>query len=117
MKKGGKLIITIPNTDSLWEKKYKENWFGYDVPRHLYNYNKKNISIFLKKFGFKINKIRVYDSPYMLAGSLKFELIARTGKKKHAIVYSPLTKILFAPISLIVSYLGKGSLMEIECEK
>ncbi|MEK6875322.1 MAG: class I SAM-dependent methyltransferase [Nanoarchaeota archaeon] len=115
LKKYGKLIITIPNTKSLWNIKFKENWYGYDIPRHLYNYNPKNIKIILKKFNFKIEKIRIYDLPYMLDGSLKFKKSRNPNKKLF--IFSNFTKIITAPVSLIVSYLKLGSIMEITCSK
>lgn len=117
LKPGGKLIITVPNVEGIWRKIFKENWFGYDVPRHLYNYNPKNIKFYLKKFGFKINRIRIYDMPYMFDGSLKYRASSKTGEKEHRIIFSNFSKILATPASLIASYLGAGSLMEIECVK
>lgn len=117
LKRGGKLIITVPNTDSLWKKIYGRNWFGYDVPRHVYNYNPRNIAIMLKKAGLRITRIRPYDMPYMLDGSMKFKMVERTGKKEHPIIFSNVSKVIFAPISLAINYTKKGSLMEIECTK
>lgn len=113
LKDNGKLIITIPSTKSLWNKIFKENWYGYDIPRHIYNYNPKSILILLKRHGFKINKIRTYDLPYMLSGSLKFYFVDRG--KRDTLIESSLFNLLFTPISLIVTYLKLGSIMEIEC--
>jgi len=117
LKPRGKIIITVPNTEGTWAKIFKENWFGYDVPRHLYNYNPRNIQIMLEKFKFKINKIRVYEPPYMFDGSLKFYMANKTGKKEHPFIFSNGMKILSMPLSLIVTKMKKGSLMEIECTK
>jgi len=117
LKPGGKLIITIPNTDGIWKKIFEKNWYGYDIPRHLYNYNKKNFSFFIKKFGFKIEKIRTYDMPYMLDGSLKFYFEDKTGKKDKNFIFSNLMKIIIAPVSLIVTILGMGSIIEAVCSK
>ncbi|PIN90852.1 hypothetical protein COU60_00725 [Candidatus Pacearchaeota archaeon CG10_big_fil_rev_8_21_14_0_10_34_76] len=117
IKKDGKIVVTVPNTKSIWRNIFKDCWFGYDVPRHLYNYNPKNISMMLKKNGLKVDKIRTYDTPYMLDGSLKFWLVKKTGKKDHNFVFSNFSKILLTPVSLVVSYLGVGSLMELECSR
>ena len=119
LKKGGRLIIVIPNEESLWQKIFKKNWYGYDVPRHVYVYNPKSIKILLEKRGFKINNIRKYDLPYMIDGSLKFYLVDKSeGKdKKQNIIFSSLSKILFAPISLIVTYLNLGAIFEVEAKK
>ncbi|MBI2057034.1 class I SAM-dependent methyltransferase [Candidatus Pacearchaeota archaeon] len=119
LKTGGKLIIVVPNGDGLWNKIFGKNWYGYDIPRHLYTYNPKNIRIRLKKIGFKINKIRTYDIPYMLDGSIKFYLVdkQKDKRKEHNFIFSSLSKILFTPISLLVTYMKRGSILEIEAEK
>ena len=117
LKPGGKIFIIIPNRKSLWNKWFKENWYGYDIPRHLYNYDQKNISFFLKKFGFRVKKVRVYDLPYMLDGSIQFYLYDRRGKKDKKIIFSNISKLFFTPISLLVTYMNQGSLMEVECTK
>jgi len=111
LKPGGKLIITVPNTKGLWRNMFKENWYGYDVPRHFYNYNPKNLAENVKRFGFKIKKIRIYDMPYMFDGSLKFKY------PKNNIIFSNITKIIAVPISLAVTNLKKGSLIEMHCTK
>jgi len=113
LKENGKLIIEVPNTASLWKRKFKRNWFGYDVPRHVYNYNPKNISLFLKKSGFIVEKIRIFDLPYMLYGSLQFQ---KTKNKKVKEISTGL-KLIYAPISLFLSFTNSGSLMEIKCKK
>ena len=117
MKPGGRFIITVPNTDSFLCRLFKQDWFGYDVPRHLYNYNPENLSFFLKKFGFKIIRIKLYEMPYMLDGSLKFHIARKTGKKEHEFIFSNFAKIAATPIALMLTYLKRGSLMEIECTK
>jgi 2-polyprenyl-3-methyl-5-hydroxy-6-metoxy-1,4-benzoquinol methylase len=45
----GKIIIAVPNADSLDAKEYKENWAAYDVPRHLYHFNQQTMKRLLKK--------------------------------------------------------------------
>ncbi len=117
LKPGGKLIITVPNTKGLWKKIFRQNWYGYDVPRHLYNYNPKNLSFFLEKNRFKVRNIKIYDLPYMLYGSFKFWAAEKKRKKSHELVFSNVFKLLSTPISLIVGFLNMGSLMEIECMK
>jgi len=119
LKPRGKLIITVPDTKSLWRKIFKKSWFGYDVPRHLYNYSRDNIKLILNRSGFQKIKIRNYDTPYMLDGSLKFYLTKNRKRNKIAekIIFSNASKLIFTPISLIASHLNLGSLMEVECTK
>jgi len=117
LKKGGKLILTVPNTDGLWKKVFKKNWYGYDIPRHSFLHNPKNISCFLEKSGFKIDKIRIYEMPYMLDGSLKYYMADKRGKNENSLIFSNLMKVVIAPISLILSIFKLGSMMEVHCSK
>jgi SAM-dependent methyltransferase len=38
LKPGGKLLIAVPNVDSLDAQHYRQDWAAYDVPRHLYHF-------------------------------------------------------------------------------
>lgn len=117
LKPGGKLIITVPNSDGFLKKIFKQNWYGYDVPRHCYNYNPNNLEMFLKKLNFKIIRKRVYELPYMFDGSLKFHLTDKTGKREHKLIFSNFAKLLFVIPSLFFSFIKIGSIMEVHCTK
>ena len=66
LKKNGVLIIGAPNSKSYDATKYKENWAGYDVPRHLSHFQKYSLKILAEKHGFEVKKIKpmVFDSFY-----------------------------------------------------
>jgi 2-polyprenyl-3-methyl-5-hydroxy-6-metoxy-1,4-benzoquinol methylase len=53
----GTIIIAVPNFETYEENKFKEYWAAYDVPRHLYHFNKTSIKTLSKKHGLKIVKI------------------------------------------------------------
>jgi 2-polyprenyl-3-methyl-5-hydroxy-6-metoxy-1,4-benzoquinol methylase len=67
LKKDGTLFIAVPNSNSWDAKKYKEYWDGYDVPRHLYHFNKNSIKLLMEKHGFEIieTKPLIFDAPYI----------------------------------------------------
>lgn len=118
LKPGGKLVITTQNSEGIWKKVFGKDWFGYDVPRHVYSYNLNNLKFTLVKYGFRVVNNRTYDNPYMIDGSLMYRFTY--GQKRSfigRIVFSNMAKIAFTPLSLAVSYLGLGSLMEVECTK
>jgi 2-polyprenyl-3-methyl-5-hydroxy-6-metoxy-1,4-benzoquinol methylase len=46
---GGYAIIAVPNPESFDAKLYKEDWAAWDVPRHLYHFNKESIISLFKK--------------------------------------------------------------------
>lgn len=53
----GKLIIALPNHESLDATYYHQYWAAYDVPRHLFHFSKKSMKYFLTKHGLRIDEI------------------------------------------------------------
>lgn len=68
LKKGGFFFIHTPNINSVFEKIYKKNWFGYKDKSHLYLFNRKNLQFLLKQAGFRIltNETIFYPAPVFL---------------------------------------------------
>ena len=81
LKKDGKLIIAVPNPKANETKRYKEHWAAYDVPRHLYHFEKTCIKTIAERYSFQIEKIKPmwFDSFYI---SLLSEKI-KTGKNNY----------------------------------
>ena len=75
LKEKGKIIIAVPNIDSLDNKIYKEDWAAYDVPRHLYHFNKETLSTFALKHGMKVKNVypMKFDSYYISMLSEKYQ--------------------------------------------
>ncbi len=53
----GTIFIAVPNHTSWDAKNYKQHWAGYDVPRHLWHFSKKNMKILLEKNELKLIKV------------------------------------------------------------
>ncbi len=49
LEENGKLILALPNYNSLDAKWFQNYWAGYDVPRHLFHFNRKAVSNFFEK--------------------------------------------------------------------
>ena len=56
LKPTGRVFIAIPNHSSWDAQHYKENWAAFDVPRHIWHYNKKSFRKLIKQTGFTIEK-------------------------------------------------------------
>ncbi len=63
----GHILIALPNNNSYDAKKYKEHWDAYDVPRHIWHFNKKSVEKIFLKHGLELvnTKPMVYDSYYV----------------------------------------------------
>lgn len=58
LKKGGKVILSFPNTDSLGRKLFGKNWLHWHIPYHLNHFNRKSFLFLAKKVGLEIETIK-----------------------------------------------------------
>ncbi len=56
LKNRGICVLRIPVSGNIAYKKYKENWFQIDAPRHYFLFTKKAINFLASQTGFKIKK-------------------------------------------------------------
>ncbi|AUP79441.1 class I SAM-dependent methyltransferase [Flavivirga eckloniae] len=75
LKPNGTLIIAVPNYKSYDAKYYKEFWAAYDVPRHLWHFDKTSISKLFSKVSMKLIKTKPmrYDAFYVSLLSEKYK--------------------------------------------
>jgi 2-polyprenyl-3-methyl-5-hydroxy-6-metoxy-1,4-benzoquinol methylase len=71
----GILLIAVPNFRSFDAGYYKEYWAAYDVPRHLWHFSKKSITLLFEKVNLKVIKIlpMKFDSYYVSLLSEKYQ--------------------------------------------
>lgn len=67
LKEEGNIFIAVPNHQSFDANYYSNFWAAYDVPRHLYHFDKDSIKFLLEKNGFKLKEIKpmYFDSFYV----------------------------------------------------
>jgi len=94
LNKGGVMIIALPNYKSFDAKHYAEFWAAYDLPRHLYHFDKKSINMLVTGFGLELieTKGMLFDSYYVSMLSEKY----KTGKIKYvkALYYGFLSNLI-----------------------
>jgi len=57
LKKDGTIFIAVPNYESPDASNYKDDWAGYDVPRHLWHFSRKSMEQLMETHGLNIVKI------------------------------------------------------------
>jgi len=69
------LIIEIPNFASSSRKKFGADWAGWHTPRHTSLFSPQNISLLLKKSGWKVKDLHTYGTmdPYLLEWMSRME--------------------------------------------
>lgn len=56
---GGKLVVAVPNIDSLAYRWFGGDWFGLDLPRHLTHFTPMTLSLMLERSGFRLGSLRM----------------------------------------------------------
>lgn len=84
LKPGGTIFIAVPNMGSYDAQYYKSLWAAYDVPRHLYHFQEKDIKNLFADFNFKVVDILAmkYDAFYVSMLSEKY----RKGSMMRALI-------------------------------
>ncbi|MDA0193697.1 MAG: class I SAM-dependent methyltransferase [Bacteroidetes bacterium] len=92
LKKDGKLIIAVPNSNSWDCHHYGDMWGAYDVPRHLYHFNQLTINYLAKQCKFRVQHVvpMKLDAFYVsllsekyLHGSNRFIRAIKSGLKSN----------------------------------
>lgn len=135
LKDGGKLIVEVPNAAGINARLFKEKWFGLDLPRHLYHFSPRALSILLKKSGFRIAKEEYFSfeqNPFSLLQSIlnvfnrRHNILFESIKKNRRTgffekLYNWLLAGIFIFPSLLFSWLAgifkKGDIMRFYCLK
>ncbi|MDO7172140.1 class I SAM-dependent methyltransferase [Mariniflexile sp. AS56] len=75
LKPNGTLIIAVPNYKSYDATYYKEFWAAFDVPRHLWHFNKPSISKLVSKVSMEVVKTKpmYFDAFYVSLLSEKYK--------------------------------------------
>ncbi len=118
LKPDGDIFIGVPNTDSLPYKIFGMYWYYLGVPFHPYNYNVKNLSIFLEKHGFEVKKV-LYCGYYPgITGSLQI-FFNRNKRKKSSegLADNMISRLLLNPPAKFLNFFKAGDCIEILAKK
>src|SRR5262249_8349053 len=56
---GGKVIVAVPNIDSLQFRWFGAAWYGLDLPRHLTHFTPDTLKAMLQRAGFGVRRMRM----------------------------------------------------------
>lgn len=58
LKPGGKLVLSLPNADSIFACFFKRTWINWHIPYHLHHFNPDSARIFLERCGWRVVSLR-----------------------------------------------------------
>ncbi len=64
LRKGGLLVIAVPNISSLQAAAGKSAWFHLDIPYHLYHFSEEGLAGLLQKSSYHISRTRRFELEY-----------------------------------------------------
>jgi SAM-dependent methyltransferase len=79
----GKLLVAVPNIDSLGFRWFGRDWYGLDLPRHLTHFTPMTLSLMLERAGFRIGLIQMVRHPKWLRSSAVRAIQRRRGPYWH----------------------------------
>ncbi len=67
LSKSGTILIAVPNRNSYDAEYYQEHWAAWDVPRHLYHFNRESMLQFAEEMNLKLigERPMKFDSYYV----------------------------------------------------
>jgi 2-polyprenyl-3-methyl-5-hydroxy-6-metoxy-1,4-benzoquinol methylase len=118
LKPGGRLMLEVPNFQSVGRVLFRTYWFPLELPRHLYHFTPDTLEALLKKTGYQ--KVVIKGVPSALSITLSLQLLWNrlTGNlKSRWLILNPLLLALFIPVSWAFGKLGWSSHMTADAFK
>ena len=106
LKRGGKLLIAVPNISAADAVIYGSCWVALDAPRHLWHFSKKQLILLANLTGFKLQKVGMLPLD-VYYNSLLSEKICLSRKGYPQLVLAPF-RLSIAIISSLIYGLISG---------
>jgi SAM-dependent methyltransferase len=126
IEKPGMIFVQVPNSRSLQARLFGSRWYGFDCPRHVYNFSSFALMHVMGKAGYRIHEVRHFslrDNAASLVSSLfpgldpmsqRVKNLRKIGKSsspglnvKQALYFGFL--LLAQPLAWTEAKLGRGS--------
>ena len=115
LKPGGVLLIYIPNAGSFEAHVFGKWWVHWDVPRHLFHFNKTTMSRLIINAGFRLVDIKDGLSTSSFLGSVNYiyKYVCRVNVRHGSFM----RHLVAGPLCTVVGHLGYGSEIKVFAEK
>lgn len=117
LRRGGTLVVGVPNFDSWARRRFGASWSDLDLPRHVTHFTPRGLRRLLGECGFADVRTR-YD-PSADAGSILTSALVRSRKRDDPVLraaYPALHAALY-PVGLPLSLLGQSAWMRVYSAK
>ena len=101
LKKGGTLLLAVPNFNSLSVKWYKQKAFSVDIPRHLFQFTPKNLKKIVRDSGYRIRALSYFSLVHNMVIFRETIALVRGKKTTSKISYIDFLGIAWAYLTAI----------------
>jgi SAM-dependent methyltransferase len=115
LKRGGSLIVQVPNAASYQARWFGGDWFALDAPRHRYHFTPATLTRLLGDTGFQVKRLSFHSkahNPHALRQSLKAKLYSpSSGALGRAAFLACIPFI--RPFDLLMSAMQRGATLTV----
>jgi len=111
IKRGGSLIVQVPNAASYQARLFGGDWFALDAPRHRYHFTLSVLDRLLSEIGFEAYRVTYFSkahNSHALRQSLKSKLLSRESSAFNRGLFY-LSIPLIKPCDLLMTALDEGA--------
>jgi SAM-dependent methyltransferase len=117
LKPGGWLYIKVPHPECLEARLWRQDWVGYDLPRHLYHFTPRRLKGCMEQQGFVIDDFRYVSPPNVVASGLILGISRRWPRLAFLHRLNTWLTIACVPLAWLLDRLGRGNTFQIVARK
>ncbi len=108
LKKGGLLIVGVPNIESIEASVFKRNWFHLYIPKHINHFSQRSLDRMLKIAGFEDVRIRHDMFSFGIIGSIQ---CAFNSINLKIDLRNPVWYLISLPLDMVMSMTRRSGLI------
>jgi 2-polyprenyl-3-methyl-5-hydroxy-6-metoxy-1,4-benzoquinol methylase len=116
LRANGQLRVQVPNVGSVEARLFGRDWWGLDVPRHLWHFSRVTLTRLLAEEGFIVEHWRPQWSPDVAVRSVERMLDRRFGWEIDSRA-SRVVRMGVTPIAALANALGSSGAIEVLCRR
>lgn len=120
LRPGGHLFIATDNFASLDRRVFGQDWYGYDLPRHLNLFTPQTLTALLEATGFRVRRVGYSLVPNHWIVSSRYAFERRLGRNpvtRLLSIRNPILLSAFLPVTLAQRAFGNGGRMSVVATK